>query len=168
MFPLRWNFPFRKKDGTMSTVDEALGGGTYELPPATDESLGGIMVGDGLSIDEDGVLNVIASGGGHCYYVTTNISTLGIMIIFTAYNGEINNADTLYEALRISSNNVNGMGFPYGEKIVSSGGELVMQIRADAGRISADVAQISNGLFVKNSRSWAKSDFTSVSSHKIW
>lgn len=30
----------------------------YELPPATDETLGGIIVGEGLSIDEDGVLSV--------------------------------------------------------------------------------------------------------------
>ena len=34
------------------------GGGTYELPVASDETLGGIKVGNGLSIDENGILNV--------------------------------------------------------------------------------------------------------------
>lgn len=34
------------------------GGGGYELPPATEETLGGIKVGSGLSITEDGVLSL--------------------------------------------------------------------------------------------------------------
>ena len=34
------------------------GGGGYELPPATEETLGGIKVGSGLSITQDGVLSL--------------------------------------------------------------------------------------------------------------
>lgn len=34
------------------------GGGVYNLPPATEETLGGIKVGNGLDIEEDGLLNV--------------------------------------------------------------------------------------------------------------
>ncbi len=33
-------------------------GGGYELPPATTDTLGGIKVGSGLSITEDGVLSL--------------------------------------------------------------------------------------------------------------
>lgn len=34
------------------------GSGGYELPPATTETLGGIKVGSGLSITQDGVLRL--------------------------------------------------------------------------------------------------------------
>lgn len=36
---------------------EGFGGGSYTLPPATTEELGGIKVGDGLSVEEDGTLS---------------------------------------------------------------------------------------------------------------
>lgn len=39
------------------------GGGGYELPVATDTELGGIIVGNGLTITEDGVLSVVSPGG---------------------------------------------------------------------------------------------------------
>lgn len=39
-------------------------GGYYELPVASSETLGGIKVGDNLSIDENGVLSANASGSG--------------------------------------------------------------------------------------------------------
>ena len=39
----------------------------YELPPATDSTLGGIIVGDGLTIDEDGVLSATGGGTGGYY-----------------------------------------------------------------------------------------------------
>jgi hypothetical protein len=50
---------FLKGDGTWSEVPE------YELPPATTTTLGGIIVGDNLTIDEDGVLS--AQAGGESY-----------------------------------------------------------------------------------------------------
>lgn len=166
MFPLRWNFPFRKKDGSMTTVDEALGGGTYELPPATYETLGGIKVGSGLSIAE-GVLSVTSSGGGgHCYFVTTNLSNFKQMILFTAYGGEINSADTLFGAFE-SSGNFNGIAFPYAEHIVKSG-RIVAHMRASGTMLYAEAVEINSGLFQVNAFHANKSDFTSVSSTKIW
>lgn len=36
---------------------EGFGGSEYTLPPATDETLGGIIVGSGLSVEEDGTLS---------------------------------------------------------------------------------------------------------------
>ena len=42
----------------------ASGGSGYILPPATTQNLGGIKVGDRLSINEDGVLSADEQGGG--------------------------------------------------------------------------------------------------------
>lgn len=51
-------------------------GTPYELPVASDETLGGIKVGDGLSISENGVLSVSGgSGGGGLDYSTTEQNT---------------------------------------------------------------------------------------------
>lgn len=45
------------------------GGGVYELPIATKTELGGIKIGEGLEISEDGTLTVIGGGsGGGTYY----------------------------------------------------------------------------------------------------
>ena len=38
----------------------SIGGNTHTLPPATKESLGGVKVGDNLSISEDGTLSANA------------------------------------------------------------------------------------------------------------
>lgn len=58
MFPIRWNKAFRKKDGSISTINEAIqeGGGQYELPTASANTKGGIKIGNGLSMDGE-VLN---------------------------------------------------------------------------------------------------------------
>ena len=59
MFPIRWNFPFRKKDGTMSTIGDEIesgGGGGYTLPTASANTKGGVKIGSGLSMDGE-VLN---------------------------------------------------------------------------------------------------------------
>ena len=40
------------------------GGGTYELPIASATELGGIKIGEGLEISEDGTLTVLGGGGG--------------------------------------------------------------------------------------------------------
>ena len=65
MFPLRWNFPFRKKDGSLSTIqDEIDSGGSdpYVLPIASETRLGGVKIGSGVSISEDGTISVSATG----------------------------------------------------------------------------------------------------------
>ena len=60
MFPIRWNFPFRKKDGSISTIGAEIesggGGGGYTLPTASAETKGGVKIGDGLSMNGE-VLN---------------------------------------------------------------------------------------------------------------
>lgn len=59
MFPLPWNFPFRKKDGTMTTIGDAIssgGGGGYTLPTASPSTKGGVKIGAGLTMDGE-VLN---------------------------------------------------------------------------------------------------------------
>lgn len=53
MFPLRWDFPFRKKDGSLSTISaeiEGGGGGGYTLPTASASTKGGIKVGENLTM----------------------------------------------------------------------------------------------------------------------
>ena len=54
MFPIPWNFPFRKKDGSLSTIGAEMGG---TIPPATADKIGGIKVGSGLSVTSDGTLS---------------------------------------------------------------------------------------------------------------
>ena len=54
---------FLRGDGTWVDV-----GGAYVLPPATDTTLGGVIVGDGLEITEEGVLS------GNEYHAGTAIS----------------------------------------------------------------------------------------------
>lgn len=54
MFPIPWNFPFRKKDGSLSTISAEMGG---NIPPATANKLGGVKVGSGLSVTSDGTLS---------------------------------------------------------------------------------------------------------------
>lgn len=54
MFPIRWNFPFRKKDGSISTIGAEIesggGGGGYTLPTASAETKGGVKIGTGLTM----------------------------------------------------------------------------------------------------------------------
>lgn len=53
MFPIPFNFPFRKKDGSITTMDDAIssGGGSYTLPTASADTKGGVKVGAGLTMD---------------------------------------------------------------------------------------------------------------------
>lgn len=53
MFPLPWNKAYRKKDGSLSTLDEAIseGGGSYTLPTASASTKGGVKIGSGLSME---------------------------------------------------------------------------------------------------------------------
>lgn len=61
MFPIPFNFPFRKKDGSLVTIDDAItsgggGGGGYTLPTASADTKGGVKIGSGLSMSGE-VLN---------------------------------------------------------------------------------------------------------------
>lgn len=67
MFPIKWNKAFRKKDGSISTIGAEIdagggGGGGYTLPTATASRLGGVKIGAGVTVQEDGTISV--SGGG--------------------------------------------------------------------------------------------------------
>lgn len=70
MFPLRWNFPFRKKDGSMVNLEDAMsgGGGGYTLPTASAETKGGVKIGSGLTMTGE-VLSVTGGGGGGTMYL---------------------------------------------------------------------------------------------------
>lgn len=68
--------------GKIGAADEGGGGGgTYVLPVATDTRLGGIKVGNGLTVQEDGTLS--ATGGGGSGYVLPPATTgsLGGVIV---------------------------------------------------------------------------------------
>ena len=53
MFPIPFNFPFRKKDGSLTTISDAIssGGSSYTLPTASANTKGGVKVGSGLTMD---------------------------------------------------------------------------------------------------------------------
>ena len=83
---------------TTEYVDNAVanaGGGISEIPVATAETLGGIKVGDGLGITEDGILSVV--GGSNttineygCFEVSAPSSTtIGSALPITALEGNI-------------------------------------------------------------------------------
>ena len=61
MFPIPFNFPFRKKDGSITTIGNAIseggGGGGYTLPTASTETKGGIKVGNGLTMNGETLNN---------------------------------------------------------------------------------------------------------------
>lgn len=62
MFPISWNFPFRKKDGTLVKMSEAMsggGGGGSDLPPHSSSDAGKV-----LTVGEDGELEWDTSGAG--------------------------------------------------------------------------------------------------------
>ena len=66
MFPIPWNFPFRKKDGSLGTMEDL--GGQYTLPTASADIKGGVKIGSGLTMDGE-VLKVDGSIGGSSLYV---------------------------------------------------------------------------------------------------
>lgn len=81
MFPIPWNRAFRKKDGSLVNISDAMSGGGYELPIASASTLGGIKVGSGLSIDENGELSADGSGGGgnlYCHCITINSGNIQV------------------------------------------------------------------------------------------
>lgn len=71
MFPIPFNFPFRKKDGSITSIGDAMGGGSYTLPTASAETKGGVKIGSGLSMDGE-VLS--ATGGVDVDYVHEKIN----------------------------------------------------------------------------------------------
>lgn len=80
MFPIPFNFPFIKKDGSRTTIGDAInaggGGSQYTLPTASANTKGGVKIGTGLSMNGE-VLNVTGGSGGtvdkvHMRYIVEN------------------------------------------------------------------------------------------------
>ena len=61
MFPIPFNIPFRKKDGSLSTLGDELnnggGGSSYTLPTASADTKGGVKIGAGLTMDGEVLKN---------------------------------------------------------------------------------------------------------------
>lgn len=68
MFPISWNSLFRKKDGAIVKMEDAMsgGGGGYTLPTASADTKGGVKIGSGLSMNGE-ILSVSGGGGGSIY-----------------------------------------------------------------------------------------------------
>lgn len=76
MFPISWNNIFRKKDGGLITMDEAMsgGGGGASLPPHTAEDAGKV-----LGVTNDGTLAwITVSGGGHNAYRASSLTVVNV------------------------------------------------------------------------------------------
>ncbi len=66
---------------------ESTGGTDYELPIASETTLGGIKVGANLTIDEDGTLNAIGGGtGGDSSTLAVDSLPIGTIV---AYDGDV-------------------------------------------------------------------------------
>lgn len=48
----------------ITNIEEGGGGGSYELPVATGTRLGGVKIGSGIDVTDDGTISVASSGGG--------------------------------------------------------------------------------------------------------
>lgn len=81
MFPIPFNFPFRKKDGSLTTIDDAIssggGGGSYTLPTASASVKGGIKVGEGLTMDGETLKNTNPTPATPYTLPTASADTLG-------------------------------------------------------------------------------------------
>lgn len=55
MFPIPWNKAYRKKDGSLVNIDDAMsgggGGGGYTLPTASSSTKGGVKIGNRLTMN---------------------------------------------------------------------------------------------------------------------
>ena len=61
MFPIPWNFPFRKKNGDVTTIGEMIGGGGggSDIPEHTAADAGKV-----LAVDDNGGLTWATISGG--------------------------------------------------------------------------------------------------------
>ena len=81
MFPIPFNFPFRKKDGSMTTIGDEIsaggGGGGYTLPTASAETKGGIKIGAGLTMEGEVLNNTNPTPPSPYELPTASAETLG-------------------------------------------------------------------------------------------
>ena len=74
--------PQHVKNITLEEIAEWNSGKNYKLPIATKASLGGIIVGENLEIDEAGFLNAKASNGTYNYEELMNVPTINGTKVF--------------------------------------------------------------------------------------
>ena len=95
---------FKPKKGAqfagLGFSDGSGGGGSYVLPIASADTLGGVKVGDGLSINEAGVLSASGGGGGGID-IETNEHEVGTLNNATIYQ-RIFTVPSLYGTLSTS------------------------------------------------------------------
>ena len=75
------------------------GGGGYVLPPATAETLGGVKVGQNLTVEADGTLNATGGGGNGADTSLSNITNDGKQVIT-----EMAAPSSVYEVLTPANN----------------------------------------------------------------
>ena len=61
--------------GYFAVGDGSTGGGTYTLPPATENTLGGVKIGSGLNVTRDGTLSVNAATEAEVNEMLTGVLT---------------------------------------------------------------------------------------------
>ncbi len=106
--------------GTNLEPDSGGGGGSYVLPVASADTLGGVKIGEGVSIDANGVLSVSGGGGGgDGLVISTTETKVGSFLGSDLYCKVItpnSNLDTSYKVVwDYGSNRVNPViGFAIG------------------------------------------------------
>ena len=72
MFPIPWNFPFRKKNGDVTTISDVIGGGGgSELPAHTVADAGKVLMVDSAN---KLVWGTVSSGGNRYSAPKSNVS----------------------------------------------------------------------------------------------
>lgn len=147
MFPIRWNFPFRKKDGSMSTIGAEIeeGGGSYTLPTASAETKGGVKIGSGLSMEGE-----VLSNTNPTPYVlpTASAETLGGVKVgsgLTIEDGVIKDSSTVLTTLTGLENVTDGTDLKIsndGDIFTISGKVVLTNSLALDGRIKIGTASI--------------------------
>lgn len=107
MFPIPWNKAFRKEDGTVVNIADAIsgGGGGSDLPPHSSTDAGKV-----LTVADDGTLewDEAGSGGGEYLlaYDYTKFGSRTIRGVVYSENGALLNADGSEIILPITFNNI--------------------------------------------------------------
>lgn len=77
MFPIPFNFPFRKSNGNITTISAAISeGGSYELPTASANTKGGVKIGTTLEMSDE-TLNAKSQLPAHTIAEAGKVLTVG-------------------------------------------------------------------------------------------
>jgi hypothetical protein len=132
-------------DGTISA---ASGGGTYTLPAATGSTLGGIIVGSGLSI-ASGVLSATGGGGSYTLPVAT-ASVLGGCKqgsnVTIAADGTLSVAAPTTDASALTSGTLAAARLPAATSSTSGAVIVGGGLSVSSGTISADLRSNTSGI----------------------